>query len=251
MGRFSDIQKGKRARRVVAFPMPNTRCSLLAPLPELEAQRIADAAERGATKSGGDAPVAPAEPAALVAMIVLTGEEDDEVLAQARAHAVSRGIAEPKPGDPIFDLSVMVHTLRLGCVDPDSPQDSPVPFFMSAEQIWKNLSRDQIVHLHAQHEFFQDECSPRAKRFESENQFYAWVLKAAESESPSDFFESIGPAMLWNSVRTLAKQHVLLLTDKSLPTLSSESAGPKSTPKTPDVPAKTPNQRKAKRKARR
>ena len=236
MGRFSDIQKGKRARRVVAFPMPNTRCPLLVPLPELEAQRIADKAER-ATDSGGDASVAPDEPTALVALVVLTGEEDDEVLANARAHAMSRGVADPKPNDPIFDLAVMVHTLLLGCVDPDSPSSAPAPFFASADQIRKNLSRDQIIHLHAQHEFFQDECSPRAKRFENEHQYYAWVLGVAESESPSDFFERTGPALLWSSVRTLAKQHVLLLTDKSPPTSADETPGQKSTPKTPDAPS--------------
>jgi hypothetical protein len=237
MGRFSNIQKGKRARRVVSFPLANTRCSLLAPLPELEAARAA-------TESGSAASVAPDDESHLVALVVLTGDEDDEVLAQARAHAVKRGVAEPKPDEPIFDLAIMVHTLLLGCVDPDSPPDAPVPFFESADQIRKHLSREQIVHLHSQHEFFQDECSPRAKRFESENHYYAWVIKTAESESPSDFFESIGPALLWNSVRTLAKQHVLLLTDKSRPTSTDEAAGQSITPKTPDAPARKPKRRR-------
>jgi hypothetical protein len=232
MGRFSDIQKGKRAWRIVPFPMPNTRCPLLLDLPELEAQRTADAAER-ATQAGGNAPVAPDDEApALVALVVLTGDEDDEVLAQARAHAITRGLSDPKPGDPIFDLSVMVHTLRIGCVDPDSPVDSPVPFFASAEQIRKNLSRDQIVHLHAQHEHWQDECSPRAKKFESENHFLGWVIQTAESESPSDFFDLLGPALLWRSVRTLAKQHLSLLTDRSPAGFTSAESTPSSTPKT-------------------
>lgn len=230
MGRFSNIQKGKRARRVVPFPLPNTRCPLLAPLPEQEAARAA-------TESGSDAPVAPDDEPSLVALVVLTGEEDDDVLAHARAHAVSRGVADPKPGEPIFDLAIMVQTLLLGCVDPESPAGAPVPFFESADQIRKHMSREQIVHLFAQHEFFQDECSPRAKRFETENHYYAWVVKTAESESPSDFFESIGPALLWSSVRTLAKQHVSLLMDRSPPTTTDETAGQPTTPKTPDAPS--------------
>jgi hypothetical protein len=232
MGRFSNIQKGKRARRVVPFPMPNTRCPLLPLLPELEAQRTADAAER-ATQTGGNAPVAPDdEKPDLVALVVLTGDEDDETLYQARAHAIGRGVSDPKPGDPIFDLAVMVHTLLLGCVDPDSPVDAPVPFFVSAEQIRKNLSRDQIVHLHAQHEHWQDECSPRAKKFESENHYLGWVIKTAESESPSDFFDLIGPALLWRSVRTLANRHLLLLAERLPAGSTSEVSGSDFTPKT-------------------
>ena len=232
MARFSDIQKGKRARRIVAFPMPNTRCPLLLPVPELMAQRAADAAER-ATNSGGTAPVAPDdEKPALVALVVLTGNEDDEVLAQARAHAIGRDVVDPKPGDPIFDLAVMVHTLLLGCIDPDSPTDKPAPFFDSAEQIRANLSRDQIVHLYAHHEHWQDENSPRAKKFESENQMLGWIVGIAESENPEDFFERIGPALLWRSVRTLAKQHLLLLTDRLPAGYTSPESTPSTTPKT-------------------
>jgi len=231
MGRYSNIQKGKRARRVVPFPRPNTRCPLLVPVPKLDAQRGADAAQR-ATVQGGIAPVAPDdEKEDLVALVVLTDEEDD-VLAQARAYAISKGIADPKPNEPIYDLAVMRYTLLYGCVDPDSPEDAPTPFFDSVEQIRKNMSRDEIVHLYAQHEFWQDEVAPRAKTFESEDHFYAWVVKTAESESPSDFFESIGPALLWRSVRTMARQLILSLADKSQPGSTLETSTPSDTPKT-------------------
>jgi hypothetical protein len=213
MGRFSDIQKGKRARRLVEFPLANTRCSLLAPLPELEAQRTADAAESGTALSGGAASGAPAEQVPLVALVVLTGEEEAIALAGAREFAVKRGVVDPKPDDPIYDLGLIVHTLLLGCVDPESPVDAPVPFFTSAEQILKNLNREQTVHLHAQHEFFQDETSPRAKRLSNE-EFLSWLVGVAESESPSDFFEKLGPAMLFSCVRTLTKLHALSQTDR-------------------------------------
>lgn len=202
--------------------MPNTRSPLLAPLPELEAARAA-------TESGSAAPVAPDDEPVLVALVVLTGDEDDQALANARTHAVAKGVSDPKPNDPIYDLAFMVETLLLGCVDVSSPENAPVLFFDSAEQIRKNMTRDQIVHLFAQHEFFQDQTSPRAKRFENEQQYYAWLVGVAESESPSDFFESIGPALLWSSVRTLIRQLALSQTDKSLVGGTSVSAGSTST----------------------
>jgi hypothetical protein len=231
MARFSQIQQGKRARRVVAFPMLNTRCPLLVPLPELEAQRLADAAERGATKSGGDAPTAP-EDENLVALVVLNGEEETRSLELARAAAIKAGVTDPKPNEPIYDLQVMVHTLLFGCVDNESPIDAPVPFFSSAEQIMRSLSRDQITHLFAQHEFWQDEISPRAKNT-TEDDFMRWLTGVAESESPSDFFELVGPATLWRYVHTLIKLLALSPTDRSPVGSTTDSSGKSST--TPTV----------------
>ncbi len=232
MARFSDIQKGKRARRVVAFPMPNTRCPLLAPLPELEAARAA-------TESGGAASVAPDDEPHLVALVVLTDEEDGHVDELARAAAIKAGVADPKPNEPIYDRAVMVHTLLLGCVDPDSPDNAPVPFFSSVDQIRKNMSSEQIVHLFVQHEHWQDEVSPRDKHGSPEA-FYQWLAGVAESESPSDFFELVGRATLWRYVRTLINLLGLSQTDKSAPGGSAETSGSPST--TPTVKTTEPTE---------
>ena len=231
MARFSDIQKGNRARRTVAFPMPNTRCSLLPPLPELEAQRSADRAAQtttdDATEPGSVTPEASDAPA-LVDIVVLSGVEEAKALEMARAAAVRAGVADPKPNEPLYDLAFMVQTLLIGCVDHDSPSNAPVPFFESAEQILKNLNRDQITHLFVQHEHWQDECSPRAKDL-TEDQFYTWLVGVAESESPSDFFELLRPATLWRFTRTMVKLLAISRADKLGPGAISESSTPTNT----------------------
>jgi hypothetical protein len=122
----------------------------------------------------------------------------------------------------------MVHTLLLGCVDHDSPSNAPLPFFDSAEQILANLNRDQVTHLFAQHEHWQDECSPRAKDL-TEDQFYAWLVGVAESESPSDFFDLLRPATLWRCTRTTVKLLAISRADKSPPGATSESSTPTNT----------------------
>lgn len=197
--------------------MPNTRCSLLPPLAELEAQRRADATEPGSVAS-----VAPDEPL-LVALVVLTGVEEEAASIAARARAIKGGVAEPKPNEPIYDLAVMVQTLLLGCVDNDSDPVSPVPFFDSADQILQNLNRDQITYLFAQHEHWQDECSPQAQDL-SEEGFYGWLVGVAESESPSDFFAKLRPSTLWNYTRTSARLLLISPAGKSAAGSTSETS---------------------------
>lgn len=225
MARFSDIQKGKRARRTVAFPMPNTRCSLMPPLAELEAQRAADKAGQpttdNATESGSVTPAASDE-AILVDLVVLNGVEETAALERARAFAIKSGVADPKPNEPIYDLAVMAHTLVAGCVDHDSGAELR-PFFDSVEQVLQNLNRDQIAFLFAQHEHWQDECSPQGKDLD-ENGFYAWLVGVAESESPSDFFERLRPSILWRFTRTTARLLLLSRADKSEPGATSETS---------------------------
>lgn len=211
--------------------MPNTRCSLLPPLAELEAQRAADKAGKpttdDATEPGSVAPAAPDEPT-LVDLVVLTGAEEEKALELARARAVKAGVADPKQNEPLYDLAVMVQTLVLGCVDHESASTSPTPFFDSAEQVLQNLNRDQITYLFAQHEHWQDEQSPQAKNL-SEEQFYAWLVGVAESESPSDFFEKLRPSILWSYTRTLARLQLISRPDRSEAGTTSEANTDEST----------------------
>lgn len=206
--------------------MQNTRCSLLPPLAELEAQRAADKAEQttagGATESGSATPEASDAPV-LVDLVVLTGVEETEALKLARAYAVTQGIADPKPNEPIYDLAVMVHTLVIGCVDHDSPSSAPLPFFANPEQLLQGMSRDQITYLYALHEHWQDDCSPQAKDL-SEEEFYGWLVGVAESESPSDFFAKSRPRMLSDCMRTLAKLSLISRLLKSEAGSTSEAS---------------------------
>lgn len=252
MAQFSDIMKGKRARRTVAFPLPNTRISLTSPLAGLEALRSAHEAGKpqavAATEPGRSVSAAPAEPM-LVDLVVLLGTEEAEALAGARAYAVARGVADPQPNSPLFDLALMAHTLLHGCVDHDSREDAPTPFFKSAEQILGGMTRDQITWLHTQHEVWVNELAPDLKNGD-EDAFFAWVKATAESESPSDFFGRSGPALLWNFTVTLARLLLTLQPDRSPVGSTSETSTSESTSQESE-PVKEPAEPKSKPRGKR
>ncbi len=195
MPRFSDIAKGTRAVKVIDFPSDNTRCELLADLPELAAQRAQDAA-RAAAQPEQATPEAPPK----IGLRVLTGIETAECLHKARDFAIERGIADPKAGDPIYDLGLMVHTLAIGCVDVDSAEAARVRFFDGgAQQILDHLDQDRIAYLYARHEIWQDECSPQAMKL-SVRDAYAHIVKVTVSDDGGPFGQ-MRPALAWTLFR--------------------------------------------------
>ena len=131
----------------------------------------------------------------------LNDEEEVAVIAKAEAYARSQG-AEPREGSPLFDRTVMVETLLLGCLDVDSPKDSRAPFFESEKQISKALDRDAIALLYQMHQAFQSEVSPFARHLSAE-QLYAVALEVAAKDTP-DPFVRLAPGTQWRSFRTLA-----------------------------------------------
>jgi hypothetical protein len=195
MATFGQIAKGKRARRALEFPL------------------------LGGTTDG--------EPPLLkVDVVVLTALEEAAVLAKARAFAKERGVDEPKDGNPIYDLGQWIHTLAVACVDSESPEDAPRPFFEGgAEQILASelLGRDVIAYLYEHQQSWQDEVSPRARKIGAA-ELVAHVVEVAASEDPSPFLRLV-PALRWSLHRSMA---VALLTSPTLKSLLSsgyDSAG--------------------------
>lgn len=220
--RFEQIQKGTRARRRLRFPGQNQRCALLDPLPELEAQRAKDL---GALQPA-DAPpesVAVDHDHVSVDVRVLNGDEEATALRRARDWAIAQGIEKPAAGEPLYDLAVMVETLALACVDVDSPESEPVPFFESAEQIRKYLDRERIAFLFSHYEVWQDECSPQVSKL-GMDRFYDVVLQAANSADPSDPFVRLRPGTAAICFRTMASLLVRSQALKSSPGSSSEAS---------------------------
>ncbi len=195
MPRFADVVKGKRARKTIALSLPN-------------------ASEPAAEEISLD-------------VRVLTGDEEALVLESARAWATSKGVADPKPGDPLYDLGLMVYTVLAACVDTDSPVENPRSFFVSVEEILGSLDRDRITYLYEQHELWQDACSPYSTREPHETAVWAYAIEVAESESPLDRpFANTRPAMRWSFERSMAR---LLLSSLKLRSLSGSSSVPDST----------------------
>src|SRR4051812_6340335 len=97
-----------------------------------------------------------------VAVRPLSGTEEGAVLERARAYAVAKGVADPKDGDRLYDLGLMVHVLAIACVDVDDPTR---PFFdKGAQQVLDNLDADRIALLYEAQQVWQEECSPRKSK---------------------------------------------------------------------------------------
>jgi hypothetical protein len=120
------------------------------------------------------------------AVRVLLPEDDDTIETQALAYAKERGVESPAPGDPIFRRGVALHTLLLACIDPESPDEAPAPFFDSVEQIESALDRDRIARLYAAQIAHQHRCSPRGLHIGS-NEAVRELFEAATPEDERPF----------------------------------------------------------------
>jgi hypothetical protein len=181
--RFSDIAKGTLATKAITLPL-----------------------------HGAEHPLA---------VRPLNGAEQGDTFAAARAYAVSKGVAEPKPGDRLYDLGLMAATIALGCVCSD---DATKPFFDGGQdQILAHLDADRIALLYEQHQAWQDECSPRASKM-SGAEFFVKVMEVANAKADEDPLARLRPSTRLDWERTLAGLYMISLQDKSSSGESSESS---------------------------
>lgn len=229
MATWNQIRKGTRARRRVLLPLSD------GPIP---------------LRTGEEGKLRLDPASAHVVQIdlrSLASGEQAEVLAHARADALARGVQEPRPGNPIYDLAEMEHTLLLCCVDPDSPAESPRPLFASIEEIRSDpaLGSDRVVYLFELFQQFQDECSPQRRHLTLDEAMASMLLLAGEEEDARRFFESLGPGLRWICMRTLALQLRISPTPSSAsgsPSEARPSGSPTSptSPPTPQAPGAVP-----------
>ncbi|WP_394849701.1 hypothetical protein LZC95_19890 [Pendulispora brunnea] len=161
------------------------------------------------------------EPPCIV--VPLSAAEDSEVLAFAAEYARSNK-AEPKEGDPLYDLGIMAKTIALAVRDIDSPPEARTPFFDGGtDQIFELLPRETIVYLFELCQIWQDACSPSVRRLSVE-QLVGHITELAEAEDDGPFVR-LSPATRSICMRILARLQVLSLGDKSLPTSLTERVG--------------------------
>lgn len=210
MATFGSIAKGTRARKRVKLPLAGARCN--AETFEFEGDVVE------------------------VDLRALTPAEQSEVFSKARAFAIaSSKVENPEDGDPLYDQAIILHTLVIACVDKDSPEDAPRPFFDGGfDQLHstEQLSGDHIAYLYEQQKLWEDEVSPRLMHL-TEAQFMAGVLLTASGDQR--FFSNARRGTQWSLLRGAAARLVTLLAEKSLSGTGSASAGPST--KTADAPA--------------
>jgi hypothetical protein len=205
MPRFRDILKGKRPRKTISLP-------ILAP------------EEPGAVPG----PV-PLEAHVEIDVTVLPGDQEALVLEEARAFATKRGVPDPKPGDPIYDLGLMVHTLVATCLDPEVRAEER-PFFESVDELLAGLDRDRIAFLHALQDLWQDQCSPYRDGEPDEDHVFQFAIAMADSEDPQRSpFGTMRPGLLWSYMRSTARLLVIAVRNRSQSGSTSEADSPSGT----------------------
>ena len=136
----------------------------------------------------------------------LNGVEQGEVLAKARAYAIEKGVKEPRDGEPIYELGKQVYTLLAACIDADSPQDVPRPFFATAAEVFE-LTRDHRCYLYEHQEAWEDWCAPRPSRLSDEDLRKIATEICAADEGDDTPFLRLRPVLRWSLVRLLAFLH--------------------------------------------
>ena len=148
MARFSAIAKGHNARRGVALPLL-------------------------------DGTVAECDVVPLIGALIAEAE------AGAHAYAKAHGIADPKPGQPLYELGLRVHTLLRACLDKDEPEKK-IRFFDSIEQILDpetGLDQDRIAYLFEAQQAWEATCTMRPRTLDA-REFIEQVVAHAEAEEP-------------------------------------------------------------------
>jgi hypothetical protein len=158
-------------------------------------------------------------------VVPLLGGVEAEVLKAAREFAQKRGIAEPRNGDPIYELGIWVHTLLHACKDHETPAEAPAPFFESADEILDHLDRDRIALLFEAQQSWQDHCAPRPRSMDTAEYFKAVIDHAIAPEDAEELpFERFAPILRRGFVHFMARQLYASLQLNVLHGLTSQGA---------------------------
>lgn len=217
MSKLSDIMKGHRAIKRVSLPLVNVPSFVNPDVPELIAQREADAIEQTG------------EPAknmeVQVGLRVLTLGELATIYQKAGDFARERGVKEPNDTDPIYALGLSIYTCAIACVDPDSDVKDPDPFFGTRGDIESaarelldsvHIGRDGIAYLSEQHENWQDQNNPQANRV-APHVFYDLIVEMSDDDQDKALrtFLGLRPGLRLRFATFMAKLLRTSLLDKS------------------------------------
>lgn len=161
---------------------------------------------------------------------VLSLPEEMDVIVRARRYAESLGVVDAGENNPVYLTGLHVSALALACIDHESPEDAPTPFFGGGEkQILSEptITQDEVEFLFALYQFHADERSLR-KRHLNEVEFRALMETAgADGASPLPFLE-LSPGTQWSCFHSMAALCSLSLRDRSVS--STPSAASPTTP---------------------
>jgi len=112
---------------------------------------------------------------------LLMPEDDAEIEKGAEEYARAKGVKEPRPGNGQYERGLMLHALRLACVDPDV-KDRFEPFFANVAEIEKHLEDGRMALLFFQQRAFQKKVSPNPGRDQKPEDFLRLVFESTLAE---------------------------------------------------------------------
>lgn len=116
----------------------------------------------------------------------LSALEESDAAAYAVKTATGKGTTAAA-GDSVYDAAYAAQTLSLACLDADSPTAARTPFFDGGpDQVLRELDADTIGALFADHQIWQERCSP-ALRVQTAGDLFALAKKVAEDDDPLVF----------------------------------------------------------------
>ncbi len=220
--KYSNWIQGTRAIRKVPLPLTSRPAPGVTDVPELE--------------NPPDAP--------MVGIRVMTPGEAVSVLEGAEEFAKSRGALEAKPGNPIYEYGIALHTVVLAAVDPDSDPKRPEPFFDGGmQQILdsQDIGQDGVLYLAEIQRRWQAMCGPQATELSVQQLNEA--VDVLVGKDGLSFFEQCGPALQWSLVRSLANLSLtlLMLKSSSLSEPAADTSQKSNDPKQSESEIQTPS----------
>lgn len=151
------------------------------------------------------------------AVRALNDIEEERVLAAAVRRAKSQGADKAEPGDPLYDLALMVETIAIACLDKDSPTESRQPFFdKGSDQVREFFGREATALIYGKQQSYQDRVGPSIKRLGPIEYYGGFSILGGEDEREArDFFERCSVGLQWSYMRTMAVQLLSSLQPKS------------------------------------
>lgn len=189
-----------------------------------------------------------------VDVVALPTYEIVNIEADAYKFAEKKGVAQPKPGVPIYDRALHMHTILRACMDHDV-HDKQEPFFENLDQIGKCLDPDRVQYLFHHQRAWQESISPLSYGDVTPDKFIEMAASLAYG-GEADFaipFDNSPRGMQLSFLRQLARAYFGLLShrsmsgslsqdeEKSSPS-SSESARPDAPPPLPTPPPASPDE---------
>ena len=191
MASFSQLAKGTRARRRIALPLGDTK---------------ADPAM--ATGWSGEVTALDVRP-------LSPAKRPTSSSARSR-FAKERGLTEPGPEDALYEFGLQLHRIALACIDKDSPEDKPAPFFDGGVEPDSSRARRSRAITSLTSMSTPSRSKTNARRACSE-----WTLRLSSRprskrrEATCSLFCSFGRGTQWSFARSLAVLALSSLQSKS------------------------------------